>query len=144
MTSGPGPISVVLPPSVPGVLRSHRRRIGSNEAPSPGQWVYVLPISPATPPIDLVPSDHLAPTFKNSWTNVAGQQAVSFRIHPATRVVIRGTIDGGSIPSIVFTLPTGFRPGLTVPLLFPSSNGGNLYSGRVDPNGDVWILATLV
>lgn len=131
---------IVNRPSIPDTLRDHRTRVRQTEAPQPGQWVYVLPIAPASSPPDLVPSDHLAPPFKNSWGNVLGQQAVSFRIHPATRVVMRGAVQGGSIPSIVFTLPVGFRPSLSYPVLFPSTDGNNIFTGRVDPNGDVWIL----
>lgn len=133
-----------MTPSLPRVLREHRQRIGQSEAPSPGQWVYVLPIAPASPPVDLVPGDPLAPSFKNGWGNVAGQQPVSFRVHPATKVCMRGVMTGGAFPSIAFTLPAGFRPSLPVAMMFPSSGGAHVYTARVDPNGDVTMLAQVI
>jgi len=126
-------------PNLGGALRNHETRIGALEA-QVGRWIYVLPIPPATPPLGWASGDTLAPSFQNSWGNVAGQQPVSFRVHPATRVAIRGSITGGSIPSVVFTLPVGFRPPAPAAVLFPSSGGTHIYTGRVDPNGDVWIL----
>jgi hypothetical protein len=140
-----GPASISQQPNLPGALRQHRQRLRALEQPSPGQWVYVLPISPATPPPDLVPSDPLAPTFKNGCTNVVGSQAVSFRIHPSTRVAMRGAVDlhSHALPVVVFTLPAGFRPALAHPVVFPSTDGASIYTGRVDPNGDVSILAQL-
>lgn len=137
-----GPSSISQQANVPDVLRDHRDRLRAVEAPSPGRWTYVTPISPATTPPDLVPTD-TGPPFRSSWTNVAGSEAVSFRIHPATRVAMRGTIQGGSIPSIVFTLPAGYRPALVHPILFPSSDGLSVFTGRIDPNGDVWILGQI-
>lgn len=136
------PSSIVTPPSLGGTLREHRNRVQQTEAPFPGQWVYVLPIAPALDPSDRVPSDPLAPTFKNGCTNVAGAQAVSFRIHPATRVALRGNVDlhGHALPVVIFTLPDGFRPQFSTPIVFPSSDGVSIYAGRVDPNGDVSLL----
>lgn len=143
--SGPG--SIVEQPSVPLVLRQHRDRVSATEAPSPGKWVYVVngggTVAPATTPPDFIPGDPLSPLFLNSWGNVAGSQAVSFRIHPATVVVMRGTIVGGAIPSVVFTLPAAFRPAIIEPVLFPNQDGSSVFTGRVDPSGDVWILAQI-
>lgn len=137
-----GPKPQVETPSLARTLRQHSRRVGSVEAPVVGQWVYVLPIAPATAPDDLVPSDPLAPSFQNGTGNFAGQQAVSFRIHPATRVTMRGPIDlaGASLPVVVFTLPAQFRPSKAYATAFPSKNGDSMFTGRVDTNGDVSVV----
>lgn len=136
------PTAIVRRPSLPNTLRTQRRRVDAVESPFPGQWVYVLPIAPATQPLDAVPGDPLAPTFQSGCSNVAGNQAVSFRIHPATRLALRGSVDlhGASLPVLVFTLPARFRPLTVHPVVFPSTDGVHLYSGRVDPNGDIWLL----
>lgn len=136
------PSSIVQQVSTPLILKGHRGRIRGTEGPSPGQWVYVLPISPASSPPDLVPGDPLAPSFQNGCTNVAGSQAVSFRIHPATRVALRGAVDlhGATLPVVVFTLPDGFRPAFVTPIVFPSTDGVSIFSGRIDPSGDVVLI----
>lgn len=139
----PQPAAIVTRPSLGGTLREHRNRLRGTESPFPGKWVYVLPIAPATPPPDLVPDDPLAPIFQNGWGNNAGDQAVSFRIHPATHLEIRGGIQGGALGTVVFTLPAGFRPMLSVPVLFPANDGLSVFTGRVDPNGDVTIIAEI-
>lgn len=135
--SGPGSITEQV--DVPEALRQHRERIRGVEAPSPGKWIYVLPAPFVTPP-DFIPGSTLSPSFQNGWGNVNGQQGVSFRQHPATRVALRGAIQGGQIPSIVFTLPANYRPAFSQPVTLPGSDG-SVYVGRVDPTGDVWILS---
>jgi hypothetical protein len=144
-----GPQSITLPPSLDCTLRQHRSRIRSVEAPFPGHWVYVTPIAPATTPADAVPGDPVGidTPFLNGCQNVAGEQPVSFRIHPATRLALRGAVDvgPGAFPMVVFTLPDGygFRPAYPHPVTFPSGDGSFIYTGRVDPNGDVWILGSV-
>ncbi len=129
--------------SVPLALRSHDRRLGILEN-AVGRWVYVLPVAPATDPPNFQAADPLSPSFQNSWTNIPTLQPVSFRIHPATKVQIRGNIDGGSIPSIVFTLPAGYRPQQgPASVTFPSYDGLSIFTGRIDTNGDVNILGTI-
>lgn len=150
-----GPASISTPPSLRSTLRQHRTRIRADEGPNPGRWIYVvnavgLGVTPATTPDDFVllydvDTTLLNPFFKNGCTNVTGSQAVSFRIHPETRVVIRGAVDVHShaLPVVVFTLPVGFRPAIAHPLVFPSTDGASLYTGRVDASGDVSLLAQI-
>jgi hypothetical protein len=108
-----------------------------------GRWVYVTPIAPATAPPNYPANDPLSPPFVNSWVNVAGEQPVSFRLHPATRVEIRGAVTGGTIPSTVFTLPDGYRPPKVLPIIFPSADSMSVYTGQINPNGDVQILGSV-
>lgn len=142
--SGPG--SIVKQANLPDVLRDHNSRISVGEA-QVGRWVYVIPIAPATEPPNYAANDPMASTpdgwgvFKNGWKNVASAQPVSFRIHPATKVQFRGAIFGGTIPSIVFTLPPDYRPTQApAAIAFPGA-GDSTFVGRVDMNGDVWVLA---
>lgn len=135
--------STVVQANLPDVLRDHNQRLRALEG-QVGRWIYVLPIAPGTPPQDFNADDPLSPDFENGWGNVTAQQPVSFRIHPATRVQIRGAINGGSIPSIVFTLPENYRPTQgPAPVLFPSTDGSTAYTGRIDTDGSVWILEAL-
>lgn len=135
--------SIVVQPNLPMVLRNLTKRLSTLEG-EVGRWIYVLPMSPATPPQDFNADDPLSPSFVNGWGNVAGQQPASFRMHPATVVQLRGAIQGGTIPSIVFTLPEQYRPTQgPVPVTFPSSDGSLVYTGLVDVDGDVHILAEL-
>lgn len=126
----------------PGALRNHDQRIQALER-QVGRWVYVLPVPPADPPINWVAGDPLAPSFQNGWANMLGQQPASFRLHPATVVQLRGGVTGGTAPSVVFTLPERYRPNVTTALLFPGADGTAAFTGRVDPNGDVWIIAVI-
>lgn len=125
--------------TVPGALRSLDARASALEQ-QVGRWVYVLPIAPATAPPGWSSGDPVTVSFQNSWANVVGQQPASFRIHPATRVQMRGVISGGAVPSVVFTLPAGYRPTQgPAPVTFPGP-AGSIWIGRVDTNGDVWVL----
>lgn len=137
-------LAINAPPTFAGALRQHNRRISALEG-NIGRWVYVLPVAPATPPPDYNPDDPLSPNFQNSWANSADEQPLSFRIHPATKIQIRsGGLGGGTIPSVVFTLPENYRPTQgPVPTTFPSNDGTSTFTGRVDTNGDVWILAEI-
>ncbi len=77
--------------------------------------------------------------FKNSWANTGGQQAAQFSKDPIGRVHIRGVIDTGSVPSVAFTLPAGYRPP-TIAHFAVISNSDVGYV-TVDTNGDVAVLA---
>jgi hypothetical protein len=131
--------------TLPSVLRTQDARISDLEG-HVGRWIYVNPIPPASYPADYYPLDPLSPSFVNGWANTASEQPTSFRLHPATKVEIRsGGLEGGTLPSVVFTLPVNYRPiDGPAPCIFPSSDGTSVFSGRIDTNGDVWILEDLV
>lgn len=138
-------------PGVDLVVENHERRLTDLEL-GMGRWIYVTPVAPATEPPDY---SAVVPTvaFQNGWGNVAGQDPVSFRMWPATKVQIRGAVTGGTAPSIVFTLPvfdpvaspwaTNYRPPNNVPILFPSTDGLSAWSGLIDTDGNVWVTAQL-
>lgn len=127
-------------PVVPDVLRNHDTRLQGLER-TVGRWIYVTPIAPASAPVTGVGTDPLSPPFLNGVTNVAGKQALSFRLWPATKVQIRGALDlhGASFPVVVFTLPAAYRPPNPVPIQFPSVSSGATYTGVIATNGDVSI-----
>lgn len=78
----------------------------------------------------------IAPTLLNSWTNYSngsdGNHVAGYSRDSDGTVRLRGTIKDGSIGSIAFILPTGFRPGnsegttnqglIRIPIV---SNGGS-------------------
>lgn len=112
-----------------------------------GRWIYVTnadgTLTPADTPPDFYPNDPLSVIFQNGWTNIADSQAVSYRLFPSTKLEIRGSFDGGTVPSVIFTLPdspSNLRPALPVATQFSSLDGATSYTGRIDPNGDVWVL----
>jgi len=55
------------------------------------------------------------PVFENSWINYNSttHQTMAFYKHNG-RVYLKGLIKSGSIPSVAFTLPEGYRPPLIV------------------------------
>ena len=128
----------VVRPSTQATLADTTRRTKALES-TVGRWIFVEPIAPATAPPYYVTGDPQSPSFVNSWTNVAGLQPVRFRIQSATKTEIQGAIQGGSIPSVVFTLPAGYRPPNPVSILFPSVSGGSAFTGQIDTNGDVTV-----
>ncbi len=110
-------------------------------------WLYLTPVAPASTPPDYDPAEPLYPPFENSWANLAAHQACSFRLQFRNQslesVKMRGALTGGSLPSVVFTLPAGYRPALSQQILVPGTDGTTIYTGRVDPDGSVWLLAAI-
>lgn len=95
---------------------------------------------------DIASPTWTAPTLLNSWVNY-GSDGAGNNYSPAGyykdqfgRVYLRGMIRSGTATSetVLFTLPTGFRPGFRI--LFDTQSDSIL--GRVDvlPNGEVRIL----
>ena len=56
------------------------------------RWIYVVNSSgttePAAEPADFYADDPLSVEFENGWGNVAGEQAVSYRLFPSTKLQI--------------------------------------------------------
>ena len=76
-----------------------------------------------------------APTLINSWVNAGGtSQTVGYR-KVGTRVIIRGAAKTGTIGSVVFVLPTGYRP--TANESFATSSNGAFGSLTIDTSGNV-------
>lgn len=90
---------------------------------SDGDWINV--------------GDANAPAFNSPWVNVTGF-VTRFR-KGAGRVTIEGYVKSAN-PSLVFTLPVGFRPSQTVsrPARFTATTGGNgVGSVSIATNGQV-------
>lgn len=51
----------------------------------------------------------VTPTLTNSWTNLAGYQPFQYK-RSGTRILVRGSITGGTAASAAFTFPAGYRP----------------------------------
>lgn len=51
------------------------------------------------------------PVFQNGWTNYGGDLAIlAFRKLPTGEIHIKGVVKGGSANSVIFTLPSNYRP----------------------------------
>lgn len=77
------------------------------------------------------------PAFANSWVNFdSGWQVAGFSRDVFGWVHIRGLIKTGTVGSVAFTLPPGYRPALSEPFVV-ISNGA---VGRVDVQADGQII----
>lgn len=72
-----------------------------------------------------------SPSFVNSWGNFLTYQS-GFRM-VGTRVVFRGVMGGGTVPSTAFTLPVGYRPTQTVN--FDTVANSAFALGTINPGG---------
>lgn len=84
------------------------------------------------------------PTFQNNWTSLASYGPVGF-YKDATHVYLMGVTQNSGDPaanSVVFTLPTGYRPA-NIRLLQSMSNAlGNTFI-QVSTNGEVLVVSNL-
>lgn len=56
------------------------------------------------------PTTWTAPTLLNSWQNYGGAYRVAQYRKVGDRVEVRGFVKLGTLPGVIFTLPSGFRP----------------------------------
>jgi hypothetical protein len=78
------------------------------------------------------------PAFQNGWANYgAGEQTLAFRKDPFGRVYMRGIVKGGANATVIFTLPTGYRPPLGANCSIPTASGSNTGIASVAANGNV-------
>jgi len=61
--------------------------------------------------------------FQNSWVDWGSLQIAQYRKHIDGMIQVRGVVKSGTSGSVIFTLPTGYRPPLI--LMFASLDGGN-------------------
>lgn len=75
--------------------------------------------------------------LKNGWTYYGGdsEYAVAYRKNADGLVTITGRIAAGTVPSLVFTLPGGYRP--SAETLFAVDANGAFGNVNVATNGDV-------
>lgn len=78
-----------------------------------------------------------APTLVNSWTQYSDRPAF-YRKDNFGRVWLRGLIQGGTLNTVCFTLPTGYRPNTVVQYFVGGLGGQVTVSGTT---GDVKIVS---
>lgn len=92
-----------------------------------------------------------APQFANGWVNYSGNTPpfntsnyypLQFTKTTLGLVLLRGVIKSGTVNAVIFTLPAGFRPGLTINFPCVSNNVFGLIT--VSYNGTVTILGSNV
>ena len=72
-------------------------------------------------------ADWIAPTLTNSWVNLGSPWALAgYLKDPMGFVHLRGEVNGGVNGSIIFTLPTGYRP--VAALNLPVVNGSGAFA----------------
>jgi hypothetical protein len=78
----------------------------------------------------------------NSWANlnVSTNQRAQFRRNALGAVELRGTIAGGSVGSVITSLPAYLCPAVTQDLGVFACSGGSAYV-TVSPNGNVFLAA---
>jgi hypothetical protein len=125
---------------------------GSSGALATNRW-GTLSLSTTTPASPVAPAtilmrcgvgytgDFIAPSaFSNSWVDIGGSQfsPAGYRMEPGSLVRLNGLIKNGTIPSVAFTLPVGYRPPFDKVYAVPT---GSNVTGRVDvqADGDVFI-----
>lgn len=84
------------------------------------------------------------PAFQNSWTNYGAPYAsAAFGKDPVDTIFIRGAVTNGTSGTVVFTLPTGYRPlNGTIDFMVPTAN--NYAKLTIDTSGNVTLTGTPV
>ena len=72
--------------------------------------------------------------FTNGWSNFAGFQVARYR-KEGDRVFVEGLVKGGTVNTVAFTLPAGFRPPAAV--VAPSAAAGIFATITIDSLGAV-------
>lgn len=84
------------------------------------------------------------PALQNSWVNytgapVGGYAVTRFWKDPLGMVHVQGMVEAGTPPSVVFTLPAGYRPGKI--LILPTYTFGGV--GRITVGADGAVTVTV-
>ena len=81
-------------------------------------------------------SGWIVPTFENSWVNyVAGFATAGFFKDTLGFVHLRGLVKNGTVNTIIFTLPVGYRPALN--LIYATVASNTFARITVYTNGEV-------
>lgn len=76
------------------------------------------------------------PAFQNGWGDYGGGFISAAYMKDAhNRVTLRGIVAAGAVPSAIFTLPEGYRPGGAH--IFPALSNGHIGRIKIDSNGSV-------
>lgn len=122
-------------PSLEGkVYGDHERRVQALEKRK-GPWIFVGTFPDDT---DTTPE---SPPFKNGWSNLEGYVPMRFRHNTVGGVDIEGGVTGGGVGTVIFTLPTDYRPTEIVVLACASDTGLVTPTLQINPNGDVFMLS---
>lgn len=76
-----------------------------------------------------------APTLLNSWVNFGAGYANAGYTRHLGLVMVRGTVKNGTLNSVVFTLPSGYRP--SAALIFAVNSNAAHGVIEIGTNGDV-------
>lgn len=75
---------------------------------------------------------HNVATFSGTWVNYGGaEQVAGYMIDGAGNVHLRGTIKSGTIGTVAFVLPAGYRPSSTMHFPAITNNGTAIVFGQV-------------
>lgn len=109
-------------------LHGRDHRPGGSDPLYPGEWHYV--------------GEAGEPAFQNSWANDTSDPEntpLRFRWQVSRTIEIEGDITGGSVETVIFTLPDGYRRDFTIRLVAVDSSN-NVLVLLVEPSGDVSFL----
>ena len=134
--------------STASITQNQEERLRDVENPRNPPWMYLTPVAPAAIPDDYVNSYVAYAPFEDPWVNIgtdANGRAVApsaFRIFEG-KIQLRLACTGGEMdaPSLIATLPVGFRPAQVQP--FDVVMGDDkLQRGSIElrSNGELWFL----
>ena len=109
----------------------------------PSGWISVVDSSGDLPDGDpgvwnASDASGITPVFQNNWTNTGGlYPPVSFYLSDDGEIRFRGAPTGGATGTVVFTLPSGYRPEYNERLVCPTDTAGTSCIFEVSTNGDV-------
>lgn len=78
-----------------------------------------------------------SPTLLNSWANQANYIPTGYRKDPRNIVHLRGNLISGTVGTVAFNLPTGYRPAAFG--TYASAGTAGMAACEIRPNGDVFI-----
>lgn len=132
------------------VATGHETRIRRVETPRDPPWLYFTPVAPAAIPDDYITGYAAYVPFEPTWQNIGvdfngrAVPATSFRIFEGKlQVRFFCTGDEANAPSLIGTLPTGFRPNELHPIDVVMGDD-KLSRGTIEvrADGEVWFMGT--
>ena len=84
----------------------------------------------------------VAPTLLNGWVNFGAAQVAGYWLDALGVVHLRGLIKSGTVNTVIFTLPAGYRPTALSLFSVVSNTGAALVASRLDvaTTGDVTLV----
>jgi hypothetical protein len=79
------------------------------------------------------------PGFQNGWVDYGGTWTPTRYRKVGVFTTIQGLVKNGAVPSTIFTLPSGYRPGISLILANKDSEVGTAYCElRIQSDGQVY------